>query len=86
MVSGISKITDLKRMMQENPPHDAATMESFLAVEGKFTEEGLRAMTQRDDMTNAMAKALTEGLEIEGGGQIWKKSTGQTPEQRNELG
>ncbi len=48
-------------------------MEASLAIEGKFSEEGLLAMTQGEDMTTAMAKALTEGLNVEGAEQIWKK-------------
>lgn len=48
-------------------------MEASLAIEGKFSEEGLIAMTQGEDMTTAMAKALMEGLEIEGAEQLWKK-------------
>jgi hypothetical protein len=48
-------------------------MEASLAIEGRFSEEGLLAMTQGEDMTTAMAKALVEGLEVEGAEQIWKK-------------
>jgi hypothetical protein len=48
-------------------------MEASLAIEGKFSEEGLLAMTQGEDMTTAMAKALVEGLDVEGAEQIWKK-------------
>ena len=43
------------------------------AIEGKFSEEGLLAMTQGEDMTTAMAKALVEGLEGEGVEQKWSK-------------
>ena len=48
-------------------------MEASLAIEGKFSEKGLLAMTPEEDITTAMAKALIEGLEIEGAEQIWKK-------------
>jgi SNF2 family DNA or RNA helicase len=48
-------------------------MEASLAIEGKFSEEGLLAMTQGEDMTTAMAKALVNGLDVEGAEQIWKK-------------
>jgi len=48
-------------------------MEASLAIEGKFSEEGLLAMTQGEDMTTAMAKALVDGLDVEGAEQIWKK-------------
>lgn len=48
-------------------------MEASLAIEGKFSEEGLLAMTQGEDMTTAMAKALVEGLDVQGIEQIWKK-------------
>jgi len=48
-------------------------LEASLAIEGKFSEEGLLAMTQGEDMTTAMAKALVDGLEGEGVEQIWSK-------------
>ena len=48
-------------------------MEASLAIEGKFSEEGLLAMTQGENMTTAMAKALVDGLDVEGAEQIWKK-------------
>jgi len=48
-------------------------MEASLAIEGKFSEEGLLAMTQGENMSTAMAKALVDGLDVEGAEQIWKK-------------
>lgn len=48
-------------------------LEASLAIEGKFSEEGLLAMTAGEDMTTAMAKALIEGLDIEGVEQAWSK-------------
>ena len=48
-------------------------LEASLAIEGKFSEEGLLAMTQGEDMTTAMAKALVDGLETEGVESIWAK-------------
>ena len=48
-------------------------LEASLAIEGKFSEEGLLAMTAGEDMTTAMAKALVEGLDVEGIEQIWSK-------------
>lgn len=48
-------------------------LEASLAIEGKFSEEGLLAMTQGEDMTTAMAKALVEGLEGEGVEEVWSK-------------
>jgi len=48
-------------------------LEASLAIEGKFSEEGLLAMTQGEDMTTAMAKALVEGLHGEGVEQTWAK-------------
>ena len=44
-----------------------------LAIEGKFSEEGLLAMTQGEDTTTAMAKALVDGLADEGVEQVWSK-------------
>jgi len=48
-------------------------LEASLAIEGKFSEEGLLAMTQGEDMTTALAKALVDGLETEGVEQMWSK-------------
>lgn len=48
-------------------------LEASLAIEGKFSEEGLLAMTAGEDMTTAMAKALVEGLDVEGIEQMWSK-------------
>ena len=48
-------------------------LEASLAIEGKFSEEGLLAMTQGEDMTTALAKALVDGLEGEGVEQVWSK-------------
>jgi SNF2 family DNA or RNA helicase len=63
-----------KGTMQERALHlMGSKMEASLAIEGKFSEDGLLAMTQGEDMTTAMAKALVEGLDVEGAEQIWKK-------------
>ncbi|RKY12774.1 MAG: ATP-dependent helicase [Planctomycetota bacterium] len=48
-------------------------LEASLAIEGKFSEDGLLALTQGEDMTTAMARALVAGLETEGVEQIWSK-------------
>jgi hypothetical protein len=48
-------------------------LEASLAIEGKFSEEGLLAMTHGEDMTTALAKALVDGLETEGVEQMWSK-------------
>ncbi len=48
-------------------------MEASLAIEGKFSEEGLLAMTQGEDMSTALAKALVNGLDVEGAEAIWRK-------------
>jgi hypothetical protein len=48
-------------------------LEASLAIAGKFSEEGLPAMTQGEDTTTALAKALVEGLETEGVEQIWSE-------------
>jgi hypothetical protein len=61
-------------------------LEASLAVEGKFSEEGLLAMTQGEDMTTALARALVDGLEGEGVEQVWAKlNGGQAPEAREPL-
>jgi SNF2 family DNA or RNA helicase len=48
-------------------------LEASLAIEGKFSEEGLLAMTAGEDMTTAMAKTLVEGLDVEGIEHMWSK-------------
>jgi len=48
-------------------------METSLAIEGKFSEEGLLAMTSGEDMTTALAKTLVEGISGEGAENIWRK-------------
>jgi len=48
-------------------------MEASLAIEGKFSEDGLMAMTQGEDMSTALAKALVEGIDVEGAEDIWRK-------------
>jgi len=48
-------------------------LEASLAIEGKFSEEGLLAMTAGEDITTAMAKALVERLDVGGVEQIWSK-------------
>lgn len=62
-------------------------LEASLAIEGKFSEEGLLAMTAGEDMTTEMAKALVEGLEIDGIEQVWSKlneSNVQRPREERE--
>jgi len=48
-------------------------MEASLAIEGQFSEDGLMAMTQGEDMSTALAKALVEGIDVEGAEDIWRK-------------
>jgi len=60
--------------MQERAMHlMGSKLEASLAIEGKFSEEGLFAMTQGEDMTTSMAKALVDGLDTEGVEQMWSK-------------
>jgi len=59
-------------------------LEASLAIEGKFSEEGLLAMTQGEDMTTALAKALVDGLEGEGVEQIWSKLNRRNAPARHE--
>lgn len=46
-------------------------LEASLAIEGKFSEDGLLAMTQGEDITTVLAKTLVDGLEDEGVEKIW---------------
>lgn len=51
-------------------------LQASLAIEGRFSNEGLLAMTQGEDMTSALAKALVDGLEGEGVEEMWAKAAG----------
>ena len=46
-------------------------LEASLAIEGKFSGEGLLAMTQGEDMTTTLARTLVEGLEGQRVEEIW---------------
>ncbi len=51
-----------------------AKLKASLALEGSFSEEGLRALSSGDDMTSALCKALVKGLDdIETAEAIWGK-------------
>lgn len=52
-------------------------LEASLAVEGKFSEQGLLAMTQGEDMTTALAKALVDGMDGHGVEELWSRMSGQ---------
>lgn len=73
--------------MQERAMHlMGSKLEASLAIEGKFSEEGLLAMTQGEDMTTALARSLADGLEGEGVEQVWAKlNRGPAPEEREPL-
>ena len=43
-----------------------------LAVEGKLTDDGLASMCAGEDMTLLLAKALVEGMDVEGAESVWK--------------
>jgi len=67
-------------------------MEASLAIEGKFSEEGLMAMAQGEDMSTALAKALVEGINVEGAEDIWRninlknaEMTGKTVDEKDEV-
>ncbi len=49
-------------------------LEASCTIEGKFSEEGLRALAESTDMTSALAKALVEGMgDIDSAETIWKR-------------
>lgn len=58
-------------------------LEAALAIEGKFSEEGLRSLSENNDLTTELAKSLVNGLDtslsIE---SMWKKvaDADKTPE------
>lgn len=47
-------------------------LEASMTLEGKFSEEGLRALAETTDMTTALAKALVDGMgEVDSAEAIW---------------
>jgi hypothetical protein len=48
-------------------------LQASLAIEGRFSEDGLLALVSGTDMTSALAKALVDGLEGEGVEEMWAK-------------
>ena len=48
-------------------------LEASLALEGKFSNEGLVAMTQSEDMTTALARALVEKVDFDATDKIWQR-------------
>ncbi|MHB8927809.1 MAG: helicase-related protein [Bacillota bacterium] len=49
-------------------------LEAALTIEGKFSEEGLRALAAGDNITSELAKALVKGLNnVESAEWLWKK-------------
>ncbi len=49
-------------------------LEAALTIEGKFSEEGLRALAAGDNITSELAKALMKGLDnVESAERLWKK-------------
>lgn len=68
---------DLLRLM-------GSKLEAATALEGKFSEEGLRAMADTEDMTSALARALVEGLEgVESAEAIWQRIATQPATRKN---
>ncbi len=52
-----------------------AKVKATMALQGKFSAEGLTALTQSEDMMSALAKALTNGLEgVESAESYWRSS------------
>ncbi|MEW5935279.1 MAG: hypothetical protein AB1816_17015, partial [Bacillota bacterium] len=52
-------------------------LEAALLLEGKFTAEGLLALSAGEDMTAELARALVQGLEgVDSAEQIWRRVSG----------
>lgn len=67
---------DLLRLM-------GSKLEAATAIEGKFSEEGLRAMSDSADMTSMLARALVEGLHgVDSAEAIWKRQNELSKQQR----
>jgi SNF2 family DNA or RNA helicase len=51
-----------------------AKVKATLALQGKFSAEGLTALTQSEDMMSALAKALMNGLDgVESAEALWRR-------------
>ncbi|MBI2177635.1 MAG: ATP-dependent helicase, partial [Candidatus Tectomicrobia bacterium] len=48
-------------------------MEASLAIEGRFSDEGLLSLIQGEDMATLLAKTLAEGLQVEAAEHVWRK-------------
>lgn len=49
-------------------------LEAAMSLEGRFSEEGLRALADTEDVTTALAKALVHGLDGTGSAEsIWRR-------------
>lgn len=70
---------DLLRLM-------GAKLEAATTIEGKFSEEGLRAIADTEDMTSALARALIEGLDgVDSAEAIWSRVGASTKSRHSGL-
>lgn len=66
-------------MAYENTAQDSALrllgdkMEASMAIEGRFSEEGLQSLSEGMDMVNELAKSLISGITVESAESIWKR-------------
>lgn len=68
---------DLLRLM-------GSKLEAATAIEGKFSEDGLRALADSEDMTSMLARALVEGLQgVDSAESIWKRLNEASRQQRS---
>lgn len=59
-----------------------AKLEASIGIEGKFSEEGLIAMSSGDDMMNALAKAIVGKISnTDSAENIWKRMAEKTKHQ-----
>jgi hypothetical protein len=66
-----------------------AKVKATMALQGKFSAEGLQALTQSEDMVSALARAMMNGLDggIESAEKYWRHSrkAGLAPEDESAL-
>jgi len=59
----------------------ASKLQASMAIEGKFSEEGLRAMADNQDILTAVAESVAEGIKGTVDAQVFQKSAIKSKEQ-----
>ena len=62
----------------------ASKLQASMAIEGKFSEEGLRAMADNQDILTAVAESVAEGIKSTVDTQVFQKSAIKSKEQQEQ--